>query len=137
MKIVDKILRDKYLDAADASLLKACALAQNNEEILILQAYSAKARIAVDPGGRWKRFGDIYSGLIAQAKKMGPVNPRIYFLDGMEPFWKPGIWGGGKGKAKPYFEKAKALFSKENRSDIMKPYWGEAANEEFLKQCGN
>jgi hypothetical protein len=49
--------------------------------------------------------------------------------------WFTKIWGGGKGKAKPYFEKAKALFSKESKSDIFKPYWGEAVNEEFLMQC--
>jgi hypothetical protein len=134
-KLTTKDARDQYLDAADASLLKAGQLSPNNEEIFILQAYSAKARIAADPGGRWKKYGDIYSGFIAKAKKINPENPRIYFLDGMEPFWKPKIWGGGKGKAKPYFEKARTLFSKESKADILKPYWGEEANEEFLRQC--
>ena len=135
LKLTDKGVRDQYLDAADAMLTKAGQLSPNNEEIFILQAYSGKARIAADPGGRWKKYGDVYSGFITKAKKINPENPRIYFLEGMDPFWRPKIWGGGKSKAKPYFEKAGALFSKESKADILKPYWGEEANEEFLRQC--
>ena len=134
-KLGDKDRRDQYLDEADASLTKADKLSPNNEEIFILQAYSAKARIAASPKERWKKYGDIYSDLISKAKKIKAENPRIYFMEGMDPFWRPKIWGGGKNKAKPYFQKAKELFSKEDRSDILKPYWGQQANEEFLKQC--
>lgn len=133
--LTDKNQRDKYLDAADASLTKAGKLLANSEEVFILQAYSSKARLAVDPKERWKKYGDIYSDLISKAKKNNPENPRIYFMDGMEPFWKPKIWGGGKNKAKPFFQKAKELFDKEDKSDILRPYWGQQANEEFLKQC--
>src|ERR1700722_3098417 len=46
LKLTTKDARDECLDAADASLLKAGQLSPNNEEIFILQAYSAKARIA-------------------------------------------------------------------------------------------
>ena len=66
LKLTTKDARDQCLDAADASLLKAGQLSPNNEEIFILQAYSAKARIAADPGGRWKKYGDIYSNFIAK-----------------------------------------------------------------------
>ena len=136
LKLTDKDQRDQYLNAADASLLKADKLLPNSEEVLVLQAYSAKARIAVDPKERWKKYGDIYSDFISKAKNINPGNPRIYFMEGMDPFWKPKIWGGGKNKAKPYFQKAKELFAKESKSDILRPYWGQQANEEFLKQCG-
>lgn len=134
-KLTDKNQRDRYLDAADASLTKTDKLIPNSEEVFILRAYSSKARIAADPKERWKKYGDVYSDFISKAKKINPENPRIYFMDGMEPFWKPKIWGGGKNKAKPYFQTAKELFGKENKSDILRPYWGQQANEEFLKQC--
>ena len=134
-KLTDKDQRDQYLDAADTSITKADKLLPNSEEIFILRAYSSKARIAVDPKERWKKYGDIYSDFISKAKKINPENPRIYFMDGMEPFWKPKIWGGGKNKAKPYFQKAKELFDKEDKIDILRPYWGRQANEEFLTQC--
>jgi len=133
--LTDKQQRDRYLDAADTSLLKADKLSPNNEEIFILRAYAAKARIPVNPQNRWKKYGDIYSELITKAKKLNPENPRIYFLEGMDPFWTPKIYGGGKDKARPFFQKAKELFAKEDKSDLLKPYWGEHANEKFLKQC--
>ena len=45
------------------------------------------------------------------------------------------MFGGGQKKAKPYFEKAKALFSTEDKSPVLKPYWGEQQNTDYLKQC--
>jgi hypothetical protein len=45
------------------------------------------------------------------------------------------MYGGGKVKAKPYLEKAKELFAKESKTSILKPYWGEIQNLDYLKQC--
>jgi len=135
LKLTDKIKRDQYLDAANALIEKADKLSPNNEEIYILAAWSAKARIAIDGKDRWKKFGEVYDDYIAKAKKINSENARIFFLEGQGPFYKPKMWGGGKDKAKPYFEKAKELFAKEDKSSLLKPYWGEKENEELLKQC--
>ena len=135
LKLTDKAKRDQYLDAADILIDKANKLSANNQEIFILAAWSAKARIAVDGKDRWKKFGDVYDDYIAKAKKINSENPRIFFLEGQAPFYKPKMWGGGKEKAKPYFEKAKELFAKEGKSNLLKPYWGEKENDEYLKQC--
>jgi hypothetical protein len=134
-KLADKNQRDQYLDGADAAIGKAEKLSPNNQEIFILQAYAAKARMAVDPKDRWKKYGDAYDDAIVKARKINPENPRIYLLEGEGPFFKPKIWGGGKDKAKPYFQKAKALFAKEDKTNILKPFWGQQANEDFLQQC--
>jgi hypothetical protein len=135
LKLTEKTKRDQYLDAANLLLDKADKLSPNNEEILILQAWSAKARIAIDGKDRWKKYGEVYDDLIAKAKKINPENPRIYFLEGQGPFYKPKMWGGGKDKAKPYFEKAKVLFDKENKQAILIPSWGAKEDEDLLKQC--
>jgi len=135
LKLGDKTKRDQYLDAADAYLSKAIALSPDNQEVLIMQAWSAKARIAVDAKDRWKKFGEVYDDRINKAKKINAENPRIYFLEGHAPFYKPKVWGGGKDKAKPYFEKAKELLAKESKASIMQPYWGSKEVDEFLLQC--
>ncbi|HXD92079.1 MAG TPA: hypothetical protein VNX01_02645 [Bacteroidia bacterium] len=135
LKLTDKVKRDQYLDAANALIEKADNLSPNNEEIYILAAWSAKARIAIDGKDRWKKFGEVYDDYIAKAKKINSENARIFFLEGQGPFYKPKMWGGGKDKAKPYFEKAKELFAKEDKTSLLKPYWGEKDNEELLKQC--
>ena len=136
-KLKDKTKRDQYLDAAKKYMEKADQLSPNNQELFILEAWCAKARIAVDGFSRWKEYGKVYDSYIEKAKKINPENPRICFLEGQTPFYKPKIWGGGKDKAKPYFEKAKLLFVKENKSNILIPSWGQKENEELLKQCND
>jgi hypothetical protein len=133
----EKGQRDALIDAAESALTRAEKLAPNKEEIFILQAWAAKARLAVDPPDRWRKCNALYDDAIGKAKKMNPENPRIYFLDGQGYFYRPKLWGGGKSKARPYFQTAKQLFAKEDKSDILKPSWGEKANEEFLEQCKN
>jgi tetratricopeptide (TPR) repeat protein len=135
--LTDKGQRDQLIDGAEAELNKAERLSPNNEEVFILRAWCAKARIAVDPQERWKKGNAQYDEAIGKAKKINAENPRIYFLDGQGYFYRPRMWGGGKDKAKGYFQKAKLLFTKEDKADILRPSWGEKANEEFLAKCRN
>jgi tetratricopeptide (TPR) repeat protein len=135
--LTDKGQRDQLIDAAEAELDKADKLSPNNQEVFILRAWSAKARLAVDPQARWKKCNALYDEAIGKAKKIGAENPRIYFLDGQGYFYKPRLWGGGKDKARPFFQKAKQLFAKESKGDILRPFWGEKANEEFLAKCND
>jgi hypothetical protein len=133
----DKGRRDQLIDGAEAALNKADRLSPGNQEIFILRAWSAKARLAVDPQDRWKKCNALYDDAIAKAKRINPENPRIYFLDGQGYFYKPRIWGGGKDKARACFLKAKQLFAREDKGDILRPSWGEKANEEFLAKCND
>jgi hypothetical protein len=134
-KLTDKTKRDQNLDVANVYLEKAQKLSPDNQEIFILGAWSAKARISIDGADRWKKYGEVYDEYISKAKKINPENPRIYFLEGQGPFYKPKLYGGGKNKAKPYFEKAKKLFDKEDKSNVLVPSWGGNENEALLKQC--
>jgi hypothetical protein len=135
--VTDKTRRDQLLDDAEAALIKAEKLSPTNEEVFVLWAWCAKARMAVDPQDRWKKCNELYDEAIGKAKKINAENPRIYFLDGQGYFYKPKLWGGGKDKAKSYFQKAKELFTKEQKGDIMRPSWGEKANAEFLEKCNH
>ena len=133
--LTDKNQRDQLIDKAVAELNTADKLSPNNEEIFILRAWSAKAWLAVDPPNRWKKCNAQYDDAMGKAKKINAENPRIYFLDGQGYFYRPKLWGGGKDKAKVYFQKARLLFAKEDKGDILKPSWGEKMNEEFLVKC--
>jgi len=135
--LTDKNLRDQLLDGAEAALNKAERLSPHNEEIFILRGWGAKARMAVDPQDRWKKCNALYDDAIGKAKKMNPENPRIYFLDGQGYFYKPRLWGGGKDKARVCFQKAKQLFAKEDKGNVLRPSWGQTANEEFLAKCND
>jgi hypothetical protein len=93
------------------------------------------ARIAVDGQNRGMQYSGIVNQSLEKAEKINPDNPRIYYLKGSSLFYQPEMYGGGKDKAKPYFEKAKDLFAKESKASIVKPYWGEKQNLDYLKQC--
>lgn len=72
---------------------------------------------------------------LEKAKKINPNNPRIYLLQGIPIFHKPKLFGGGKSKALPYFQKAQDLFAKQDATNLEHPYWGAQENADYLAQC--
>lgn len=128
--------RDAYLDEAETELEEAkTLLKKEDDEIYVLQAMIANARIAVKPQARWQKYGKAFEENLEKAKELDKNNPRIYHLQGISKFHTPKMFGGGKKAAMPYFEKASELFAKENNSDITRPYWGKGANDYFIQQA--
>ena len=124
-----------FIDAADKYLEKVKSLGKENDETWVLAALITSARIAVDGQNRGMQYSGIAGQYLEKAEKINPDNPRIYYLKGSSLFYQPEMYGGGKDKAKPYFEKAKVLFAKESKKSILKPHWGEKQNLDMLKQC--
>ncbi|HZY35420.1 MAG TPA: hypothetical protein VFE53_02160 [Mucilaginibacter sp.] len=135
LNLHDAKRQDAYLDKADDYLKQTTALNQSPGETYMLAAYVAFARYSVDPANRWKKYLDLVNSNLETAKKANPDNPRIYYLQGILIFNKPKFYGGGTIKAKPYFEKAKDLFNKQDTTSILKPYWGAADNQSYLDKC--
>jgi len=132
----DEAKRDSYLDEAENYFKKAKELfKKNSDEMYVLAAMIANARLAVKPGSRYKKYGEIFSADLDSARNLNDANPRIYYLKGNSIFYTPKIFGGGAKKALPYFEIADTLYQKEKSSDIFKPYWGNRQNADLLKKC--
>lgn len=130
--------KDQLLDQADHYVNILNAIDASRDESLVLTAYVAFSRFLVDPANRWKKYLDIMNTNLEKAKKVNPDNPRIYYLQGIPIFNKPVLYGGGKKKARPYFEKAKLLFEKKGTApSVLHPYWGEKENEDYLLKCDN
>ena len=127
--------KDLMLNEADGYFNRIQSMADINDEINVLGALLAQARLAVNPGSRYKKYGDIRSTYLKKAKELRPENPRIYNLEGNSVYYTPKMFGGGPKKAQPYFEKAAELFAKEEKGNIIKPYWGESSNKEMLEKC--
>lgn len=127
--------KDLFLDAADKYLEKVMSQENENDETYVLAALITSARIAVDGQNRGMQYGALVSQYLEKAEKINPENPRIYYLKGSSLFYQPEMYGGGKDKAKPYLQKAKDLFAKESKKSVLKPYWGEKQNLDYLKQC--
>lgn len=128
--------KDQYLDTADQLIEQAKAAAkEENDELYVLEAMAANARLAVDPQNRWQQYGKVFEQKLKKAKSLREDNPRIYYLRGSSLFYTPENFGGGKKAALPYFEKAASLYEKENETSIMKPSWGKEYNAQLLENC--
>lgn len=128
--------KDANFDRAQTALDQARKLpGADQAELLILQAYIYQGRIMVSPMSR----GMVYTGRVAEAlnqvKKLAPDNPRLYLLLGNDSYYRPAMFGGGPDKAKPMYEKAKALFAAYQPANTLSPNWGEKMNEAMLARA--
>ena len=119
--------KDQYFDQAQAALDAAKKLKTapaDQAELLVLQAYVYQGRIMVSPMTR----GPVYTGRVhealGQAKALAPDNPRVYLLLGNDMYFRPAMFGGGADKARPFFEKAQALFATFQPATPLSPTWG-------------
>ena len=133
--VQDSKKKDLFLDAADKYFEKVKSLGSKNDESWVLAALITSARISVDGQNRGMQYSGTVNQYLQKAEEINPDNPRIYYLKGSSLFYQPEMYGGGKDKAKPYFEKAKELFAKETNTSILKPHWGKKQNLDYLEQC--
>lgn len=130
----DNDKKDPILDEADKYYAKIAYMDSASDEVNVLGALLAQARLSVNPMMRHVKYGDIANKYYAKALSINPDNPRVFYLKGNSLFYTPAMFGGGADKAEPLYEKAKKLFAKDSK-DIMKPHWGKLQNEMMLKQC--
>jgi len=130
----DKQRQEAMLDDADSYFKRIESMASTNEEVSILGALLASARITARPS-TYKKNGEIRDKFLATATNLNPNNPRIYYLQGNALFYTPKMFGGGAKKALPFFEKAAGLFANQDKTDVAKPYWGMQNNNYMLGLC--
>jgi len=126
---------DTYCDKAEALIKAADALSPNNSEIYALRSQITTARISVSPMTRGQKYGAEAAELRDKAKELDPTNPRPYYMEGTSLFYTPSMFGGGKDKAKPVFEKAAKMFETFKPASSIAPHWGLSATNYFLKKC--
>jgi len=133
---------EKRVDVKEKQLQKASkviksALSQNSEnaELYILQAMCFQAMIQSDPVKRGYEYSQKAEKSLAKAFALDTKNPRYFFLKGQNVFYTPEQYGGGKAKAKPFFEKAEKLYKKTKMANDLDPSWGKETNLKQLKAC--
>ena len=127
--------KDKDANSAkiNAYLAKAEAL-EKNAELYAVENMSATQQMVMDPQTRWATNGKDASTALEKGMAADANNPRLYYLQGMSLFNTPPQFGGGKDKAKPFFEKSIALF-KSAQPKPLYPTWGQKQAENQLAQC--
>lgn len=126
---------DTYCDKAEKFIKIADSISPNNSEIYTLKAQIASARISVNPMTRGQKYGTISGELREKAKDLDKTNPRPYYLEGTAYFYTPSMFGGGKDKAKPVFQKALEMYEIFKPVSSIAPNWGKNSTMYFLKEC--
>ncbi|PLK46039.1 hypothetical protein [Emticicia sp. TH156] len=126
--------KDLLLDKADKFLAHAEKLQPGSDEIEVLKAYIANARMAVAPQDRWQKYGTTVSMSLQNANKINPENPRAKLLEAQGIYFTPEAYGGGKKKSAPLFEEALKRFAKFKPSSAIAPNWGERDARWLLSQ---
>ena len=127
--------RDLLLEKAETLVAVADKLSPKNDEIEVLKANIASARMAVDPQNRWQKYGMVSGKALKTAQAINPENPRAKLLEAQSVFYTPEAFGGGKAKALPLINEAIEKFAKFKPSSAMTPNWGEMVAKYMLGEA--
>jgi len=127
--------KELLIDEAEKYFSKINTILPDSSEKYVLAALIVNARISVDGRNRGSQYGQVLEQNLKKAKAINPNNPRIYYLKGTSLFYTPKLFGGGKNKAKEYFDRATPLFEAQKGNSILMPYWGKKQNVTYLNQC--
>ena len=127
--------RDLLLEKAETLVAVADKLSPKNDEIEVLKANIASARMAVDPQNRWQKYGMVSGKALKTAQAINPENPRAKLLEAQSVFYTPEAFGGGKAKALPLINEAIEKFAKFKPSSAIMPNWGEMVAKYMLGEA--
>ena len=125
--------KHKLLDLAQTQLDLLLKSFKNESEIFALQAFAYQMRITDMSKGF--KYSSLASEALEEAEKLNPKNPRVYYIRGNNILHTPKAFGGGKQKAKPFFEKASGLFESQKQANAIEPAWGNDHNKQMLALC--
>ncbi|MDZ7934274.1 MAG: hypothetical protein U5M51_04780 [Emticicia sp.] len=131
----DLAKKDAFLDKAEKLCQHASKLQPKNDEIAVLKANIANARMAVDPATRWEKYGELVKVNAREAKSINPENPRLQLLEAQTIFYTPAEYGGGKQKAIPAVKESIVKFEKFKPESNIHPNWGEKRAKLMLAEC--
>ncbi len=125
--------QDKLFDQAQAAIDQALKLkGADRAELLVLQAYALQGHIMVSPMLRGALYAGRVQAALNEARALSPNNPRVYLVLANDLYYRPEVFGGGADKARPLYEKAKALFATFRPATALSPTWGEANADAML-----
>ena len=131
----DNSKKDAIADKAKQLIDKAeVILGKENSETDVIKSMIATTHMMVDPQSRYMTYGPESTGFIEKSEALDSTNPRPVLLQAESKFYTPEAFGGGKGVAKEYFDKAKTLDENFKPETELSPNWGKGSISYFLSQ---
>ncbi|WP_255297437.1 hypothetical protein [Anaerophaga thermohalophila] len=126
---------DKHLDKAQEMIDKAMAIAPKESELFVLQGLLHSMRITSPTRGM--KYSMLSNNALAEAEKLNPDNPRLWFCKAQNVYHTPAMFGGGEEKALPLYEKAAGLFDTFEPPHELWPAWGKEYNAEQIERISD
>lgn len=114
------LLLAKAQNALDVEMIKA----QNNPELLVMQAMIHTAWIAFDPMTNGQKLSGTVMELYGKALAIAPENPRVVFGKAEFEIGAAQFWGTDTKPMCVQIEKAIALFATFKPETLFSPKWG-------------
>lgn len=131
----DRVNKDALCDKAQIYIDISSIRNPDIAELASMQAFLYQARIIVSPRERGLEYSLKAGSQIKKAESANPDSPRAYFLNAMNVYHTPEIFGGGPKKALPLFEEAARKFDSFVPKYPFLPHWGNQQNQEMIAQC--
>lgn len=128
-------MKDEWYQKGLTFIERAKAIKKNESELLAMEGYLKLMYISNAPMTRAPMQTGEAIGLLEEAKKLNPANPRPWFIHGQNTFYTPEFFGGGAKNAKPLLEKASGLYKSFTPENSLMPKWGYERCEKLLAQC--
>ena len=113
----------KYIEDGIQHLESAIRLRADFAEAYSLLSSLYGNKIATDPM-LGMTLGPKSGTVLAKALKLAPQNPRTQLISGWSAYFTPKMWGGGKDKAKKYFQQAIVYYDSFKVDSSVLPDWG-------------
>lgn len=114
---------DLYLDEAEDQLKLSVEEKPDFTDSHAMIASVLGLKIGRKPiRGMW--LGPRIGGVMAEAAKFDPENPRLWLIDGIGAFHRPKMFGGGADNARDALTKAIECYALETVPDPALPSWG-------------
>ena len=134
LALINKQQQDELSDLA-IDWVNKCKKIQINDEVLCAESLAYTTKMSVHPTWRWLAYQERIKSPLQIAKKMNPLNPRIYVLEANLQYHLPNAFGGGCTKALPIAKKAEKLLNEEKGKTKYLPTWGYTSIKEMLTNC--
>lgn len=126
---------DPMFDKAMVQISQANRINPNESEILALKGHITYMQMVVDPTNRYIISIPQTKAEIDSAQTLNAENPRVYYLRGMQLFYTPEQYGGGKGIAKPILQQALDKYKTFKPENELAPNWGAVQAQTLLDAC--
>lgn len=123
---------DPMFDKALAQINQANKIKPNESEILAVKAHIIFMQMAVDPQNRYMLSAPQSKAEIDSAQTLNADNPRVYYIKGMELYYTPEQYGGGKTAATPLLQQALDKYKTYKPESDLSPIWGADQTQALL-----